>query len=59
MEPFKATSNDYTVDQQIISDIMDKLDVKIVEEFIKDYCVSEYEARKSLAEMLYVNDYVR
>ncbi|MDD4188273.1 MAG: hypothetical protein PHX04_05930 [Bacilli bacterium] len=46
-------------DQQIISDIMDKLDVKLVEEFMKDYCVSEYEARKSLAEMYYTNWYVR
>lgn len=55
----KTSSNNYTIDQQIISNIMDKLDIKIVEEFTKDYCVSEYEARKSLAEMYYVNWYVR
>jgi len=55
----KTFSNDYTIDQQIISDIMDKFDIKIVEEFMKDYCVSKYEARKSLAEMYYVNWYVR
>jgi hypothetical protein len=46
MEPFKATLNDYKIDQQIILNIMDKIDIKLVEELMKDYCVSEYEARK-------------
>ena len=36
---------------------MDKVSYGLVEEFMRDYCVTEYEARKALAEMYYHRDF--
>lgn len=43
--------------ENYIQQAMDKIPYGLVEEFMKDYCVSEYEARKALAEMYYSNEF--
>lgn len=42
-----------------IQQTMDNLDYRLIEEFMREYRVSEYEARKTLAEMYYNDSFER
>lgn len=53
-----TVTKEINIDQEILLDIMSKLSGKIITEFMFEYDVDETEARKSVAEMYYINQYV-
>jgi len=43
--------------ENYIQQAMEKMNCRLVEEFMTEYGVSEFDARKSLAEMYYSNEF--